>query len=136
MVLNSASVMPRLTRRYCGVAWYFANSAFQAASLSGGMVPLTGCHSVIDRPDSVSRVAPPTSTMAKISAATAMSQRRIARRRMAWIEVGSRMSDACAAAGEPYTRPAARRNAWRHAWRQRDSRGRNLETKCPSAGAS
>ena len=33
--------------------------------------PMTGRHSVIDRPDSVSRVAPPTSTMASTSAATA-----------------------------------------------------------------
>src|SRR5215469_3505534 len=41
---------------------------------------MTGFHSVIDRPDSVSRVAPPTSTMANTSAATANSHNRIARR--------------------------------------------------------
>ena len=38
------------------------------------MTPVTGFHSVIESPDSVSRVAPPTSTIAKISAATANSQ--------------------------------------------------------------
>ena len=50
---------------------YLSNSACHAASLSGGSVPVTGFHSTIDRPDSVSRVAPPTSTIAKMSAATA-----------------------------------------------------------------
>ncbi len=40
------------------------------------MTPVTGSHWVIERPDSVSRVAPPTSTMAKTSAATATSQTR------------------------------------------------------------
>ena len=33
---------------------------------SGGTTPVTGFHSTIDRPESVSRVAPPTSTIAKI----------------------------------------------------------------------
>ena len=33
------------------------------------MTPVTGFHCVIDSPDSVSRVAPPTITIAKISAA-------------------------------------------------------------------
>src|SRR5215475_10049017 len=48
---------------------YFANSARQPASPSGGMTPVTGFHSTIESPDSVSRVAPPTSTMAKTSPA-------------------------------------------------------------------
>jgi len=47
--------------------------------LSGGSVPVTGFHSTIDRPDSVSRVAPPTSTISAISAATANSHHRTAR---------------------------------------------------------
>ena len=38
---------------------------------SGGKAPVTGFHSTIESPDSVSRVAPPTSTMIAISAATA-----------------------------------------------------------------
>ena len=37
-------------------------------------MPLIGCHWVIDRPDSVSRVMPPTTTMAITSSATASSQ--------------------------------------------------------------
>jgi hypothetical protein len=53
------------------MAWYFWNSACHCVSESGGSAPITGCHSVIDRPDSVSRVAPPTSTIASTSAATA-----------------------------------------------------------------
>ena len=43
-----------------------------------GMTPVTGFHCVIERPDSVSRVAPPTSTMRKTRAATATSQTRTA----------------------------------------------------------
>ena len=34
---------------------------------------MTGCHSVIDRPERVSRVIPPTTTIAKISAQQANS---------------------------------------------------------------
>src|SRR6516164_8994933 len=71
--------MPALRCVYCGIAWYFSNSACQPASESGGMTPVTGRHSTIERPDSVSRVAPPTSTSAMTSAATAQSQSRIAR---------------------------------------------------------
>ncbi|GAC1573320.1 MAG: hypothetical protein NVS3B27_18980 [Novosphingobium sp.] len=41
-------------------------------------MPLTGFHSVIETPDSVSRVIPPTTTMPTINAATAHSQRAIA----------------------------------------------------------
>ena len=50
---------------------YLSNSACHAVSLIGGSAPVTGFHSTIDSPDSVSRVAPPTSTIAKMSAATA-----------------------------------------------------------------
>ena len=58
------------------------------------LAPVTGCHSVIDKPDSVSRVAPPTSTMAKISAATAKSHTRMAWRRVTSMAIGSRMAAA------------------------------------------
>jgi len=34
------------------------------------MTPWMGCHSVIDRPDSVNRVAPPTSTSANSTSTT------------------------------------------------------------------
>src|SRR5712691_10013054 len=37
-------------------------------------MPDTGCHSVIERPDSVSRVTPPSTTMTRIIAAQARSQ--------------------------------------------------------------
>src|SRR5205085_12545388 len=80
MVLNSASVMPRLSLNW-GIAWYLANSVCHAASPKGGSVPVTGFHSTIESPDSVSRVAPPTSSVATISAATRESHSRIARRR-------------------------------------------------------
>jgi hypothetical protein len=40
---------------------------------------VTGFHSTIESPDSVSRVAPPTSTITAISAATASSHARMAR---------------------------------------------------------
>jgi len=35
---------------------------------SGGMVPTSGCHSTIESPESVSRVTPPTTTMANTRA--------------------------------------------------------------------
>ena len=49
-------------------------------TLSGGRTPVTGFHSTIERPDSVSRVAPPTTTVKTISAATTSSHTRMARR--------------------------------------------------------
>ena len=58
------------------------------------MTPLIGFHSVIDRPDSVSRVAPPTTTIARIRSATIQSQMRMAPSRS-----GLRESAAAACAG-------------------------------------
>ena len=43
---------------------------------SGGTTPMIGCHSVMERPEPVSRVAPPTLTSANTSAATANSHTR------------------------------------------------------------
>ncbi|ODR95439.1 hypothetical protein AUC69_02780 [Methyloceanibacter superfactus] len=40
------------------------------------MAPMIGCHSVMDRPESVSRVAPPTRTMATMRTAMTPSQMR------------------------------------------------------------
>src|SRR3546814_6218591 len=71
IALNAASDMPRLISLYSGICLYFSNSASHAASLSGGSTPVTGSHSVIDRPDSVRRVMPPTATTAITSSATA-----------------------------------------------------------------
>src|SRR6266446_8195013 len=79
MVLNSSRLIPRLSRSYCGMVLYFANSACQSASPSGGTAPVTGFHSTIESPDSVSRVAPPTNTMANTSDATHHSHTPMAR---------------------------------------------------------
>jgi hypothetical protein len=65
-----------LIRIYCGVARYLANSASHAAWVRG-RAPLTGFHSVIDTPDSVRRVMPPTTTMPTTMAATTHNQRAI-----------------------------------------------------------
>ena len=59
IVLNPARSMSLLICRYSGICWYLANSSCHSAASSGGMTPWIGCHSVIDRPESVSRVAPP-----------------------------------------------------------------------------
>src|SRR6185437_14330257 len=79
IVLKASRLMPRLSSRYCGIAWYFVNSLCQSLSDSGGRTPVTGFHSTIERPDSVSRVAPPMMSVAKIMAAAQNSQRRTAR---------------------------------------------------------
>src|SRR6266478_2366947 len=60
--------------RYCGISLYLANSAAQSAAESGGRTPTTGFHSVIDRPERVSRVMPPITTIKKISAQQTNSQ--------------------------------------------------------------
>src|SRR5262245_1484464 len=80
MVLNASRLMPALRSRYCGIALYLSNSACQDAASSGGSTPVTGFHSTIESPDSVSRVAPPTTTVTTISAATASSHSLTARR--------------------------------------------------------
>src|SRR5260370_42406544 len=64
----------------CGISRYLANSACQAASLNGGSTPDIGCHSGIDRPDSVSLGMPPRTTMTTIIAAQTGSQTARARR--------------------------------------------------------
>src|SRR6266852_2889160 len=68
MLLNSSKVIVKWTTRYSGIRLYFANSAAQSAAESGGTMPMTGFHSVIDRPERVSRVIPPTTTIRKIIA--------------------------------------------------------------------
>src|SRR6266498_4602344 len=82
IVLNSSRLIPALRSRYCGMVLYLSNSACQADASSGGTTPVTGFHSTIDRPDSVSRVAPPTTTVTNIRAATASSHSLMARRRV------------------------------------------------------
>src|SRR5262245_51402676 len=66
MLLNSSRVIAKWTARYSGICWYFANSVAQSAEENGGTMPIIGFHSVIDSPDSVSRVTPPTTTIRKM----------------------------------------------------------------------
>src|SRR5262249_5249145 len=80
MRLNSSSVMPLLASSYSDEVLYFSNSNTQAPCPTGGRTPVTGRHSTIDSPESVSRVAPPTITMSTSRAAIALSHSRIARR--------------------------------------------------------
>src|SRR5215470_13382581 len=74
MTLNSSKVIPKWRIRYSGISLYLANSAAQSAAESGGTMPMTGFHSVIDKPERVSRVMPPTITIRKISAQQPNSQ--------------------------------------------------------------
>src|SRR5271166_5889375 len=76
MDLNSLRLIPGLRSRYCGIVLYFSNSACHALSSMGGKIPVTGFHSTMERPESVSLVAPPTTSVTKISAATVRSQSR------------------------------------------------------------
>lgn len=49
-----------------GESLYLVNSFIQSCSFSGGIEPVTGFHSVMERPDSVSLVRPPKTTIPKI----------------------------------------------------------------------
>src|SRR4030095_6246395 len=69
-------VNPRLINLPGGRERYFAGSPGQAASESGGSQPVTGRHSTIESPDSVSRVSAPMTIIKKIIAATTISQLR------------------------------------------------------------
>ncbi len=80
MDLKPSTSMSWLRSLNSGVSLYFSNWAAQSASVSGGRVPMKGCHSTIDRPEWVRRVAPPTTTMAKTRAQQASSQAATARR--------------------------------------------------------
>src|SRR6266567_8088916 len=71
--------MSGLTWRNSGVARYREKALFQSASFMGGSVPMIGCHSVIDRPEWVNRVTPPTTTIANTSAQHRSSHAAIAR---------------------------------------------------------
>lgn len=57
-----------------GLSLYLANSSSHASSSLGGRLPVTGRHSVILSPDSVSRVRPPNTTIPKTLAAEPRSQ--------------------------------------------------------------
>ena len=63
---------------------YASKASVHPCSVSGGTMPVTGAHSVIESPDSVRRVTPPITTMRSTMIAQAMSHRRIAVRRAGW----------------------------------------------------
>ena len=88
--LNSPTVMPLLTISYCGICWYLANSSCHSTSPIGGMTPWIGFHSVIERPEPVRRVAPPTTIMAMTIRITAPSQMRISARSRCLSRTGAR----------------------------------------------
>src|SRR5437660_6991570 len=71
---------------------YLSNSACQADASSGGTTPVTGFHSTIDRPEPVSRVAPPTTKVTNINAATSHSHSRTARARLGELATTSVMA--------------------------------------------
>jgi hypothetical protein len=50
------------------VSSYFANASCHCDSVIGGSVPMIGCHSVIDSPECVNRVMPPTTTITNTKA--------------------------------------------------------------------
>ena len=59
---------------------YFSNSSSQTASDIGGSAPVTGFHSVMLSPLSVSRVRPPTAIIRTTSVNSTISQTRMPRR--------------------------------------------------------
>lgn len=67
MNLNSSRAIEMLTRLNSGDCLYRANSAVHSASVPGGFSPVN-FQSVIDRPDRVSRVIPPKTTILKTHA--------------------------------------------------------------------
>src|SRR5262245_14559788 len=81
--------MPRLSSWYCGMVWYLANSVCHSACESGGKTPVSGFHSTIESPDSVSRVAPPTINVSNIIAADTSNHSRTGRKRTLDALIGS-----------------------------------------------
>src|SRR6266853_2278410 len=67
MLLNSSKLIAKWTARDSGICLYFANSATQSVEENGGTMPTIGCHSIIERPERVSRVTPPTTTIRRSS---------------------------------------------------------------------
>src|SRR5262249_13238176 len=74
ILLIGARDTPGLTFGSSGVRWYFSNPPCHCPWFRGGMVPTIGCHSTIDKPEWVSRVIPPTTTMANTRAQQTSNQ--------------------------------------------------------------
>ena len=77
MNLNSERLIPAFCSMYSGICLYFSNSLSQASAESGGKAPVTGFHSVIESPLSVSLVRPPTAIITHTSANRLQSQIRM-----------------------------------------------------------
>ena len=75
MRLKPSIPNPWFTSSYCGIFWYSANRRCHSASDSGGSVPISGAHSMIDKPEPVRRVTPPKTIMTRIIPATVNSHR-------------------------------------------------------------
>src|SRR3972149_6944201 len=82
--LNSERLMPVLTFWYSGVCLYLSKVASHCGALSGGIAPMMGSHSTIERPERVRRVTPPRTTLMKTSAQQAKNHRTM--RRLSWGE--------------------------------------------------
>src|SRR3989344_5397312 len=74
MPLNSSSDMPALTFVYSGVCLYLLKVSSHRVWASGGPAPMIGSHSTMGSPHRVSRVTPPSTTIAKISTQQINSQ--------------------------------------------------------------
>src|SRR5688500_4640436 len=59
MLLKSLNVKSKIRCLNCAISLYFENTACHSASVTGGMVPRMGCHSVMESPELVKRVMPP-----------------------------------------------------------------------------
>src|SRR3546814_12206361 len=89
---DSPRLMPEFTCWYSGIWRYSAKSRSHSAWLSGGRAPLIGAHSMIESPDSVSRVIAPMTAMASTIAQQPSSHRptalpeprRVERKSLVW----------------------------------------------------
>ena len=86
MYLNSDKVIKLFTIWYSGVILYLLKTSIQASLLRGGIIPINGFQSVIDKPDSVSLVKPPITIIKKVIKVNISSQIDILKefRRLDW----------------------------------------------------
>src|SRR5687768_17071533 len=62
MDLKSVNEKCELMYLYWAICLYFSKAVFQSCSFIGGKAPMIGFHSVMERPEPVSRVIPPSRT--------------------------------------------------------------------------
>src|SRR6266516_2743817 len=82
MPLKPSRFIPGLTSRYSGVCLYFPKVSCHPTSSSGGRAPTIGRHSTMESPEWVSRVTPPTTTIANTSAQQASGDGALAASRL------------------------------------------------------